>query len=157
MLQSATKPVLLILEDDRRRINKFHSVTRKSVPDLNVQIHTTAPGFIAAIQAVLDYRGPSSPDLKLFLSLDHDLDEGNCPYESNHQSGTEVVDFLCTQFLRMPTVVHSANRDEGDSMAKKLRKKGFETERIRPFADLSWIKWDWLPVISRWFSRQPKS
>ena len=140
--------LLLMLEDDHDRIQRFQSIVSRHHPEAALVVARTAPDFIAKYGSIAD-----TPDL---ICLDHDLFTDS-PDDPDPGDGREVSAFLVTQPPRCPALIHSTNHQAADSMMFSMRDAGWSVARIAPIGD-DWIESDWYPValemIAHWRRRR---
>ncbi len=89
--------LLLILEDDLDRIQRFRAVVARWHPDAVLNIARTAPDFKVAYWALTEI-----PDL---ICLDHDLFTDS-PDAPDPGDGRDVSDFLVTRSAKCPALIH---------------------------------------------------
>jgi hypothetical protein len=87
----------------------------------------------------------------LVISLDHDLElkpgpNGRC---IDPGTGRQVADFLAGRKATCPVIIATTNSSAAEGMEHLLRDGGWQTRRVLPFADLSWIETDWFFAIRR--------
>jgi hypothetical protein len=87
----------------------------------------------------------------IVISLDHDLDGGCDEYGRLIDVGTgrDVADYLATHVPVCPVVIHTSNSDCAIGMEQELHAARWQTRRVVPFDDLTWIEQAWFPVIRR--------
>ena len=135
--------LLVMLEDDLERIERFRAVVAKHHPQATWNISRTAPAFIAAYSQLTD-----KPDL---ICLDHDLFT-DTPDEPDPGDGRDVSSFLITQPPRSPAMIHSTNNVAADSMMFSMRDAGWTVDRLSPIGE-DWIEEYWYPVASEFAAR----
>lgn len=128
--------LLLMLEDDHDRIERFNAIVARHHPDAVIAVSRTAPAFITAYWELTQ-----TPDL---ICLDHDLFTDS-PDEPDPGDGRDVSGFLVTQMAKCPALIHSTNAPAADSMMYSMREAGWTVERIAPIGD-DWIETYWYPV-----------
>src|SRR5260370_32912926 len=106
-------------------------------------IFTSAPNLI-------DFLRQNLGDT-LGLSLDHDLEP-----PSDHRgvgpgpgTGRDVVDYLACQDPACPVIIATTNSSAAEGMEEVLREAHWQTYRVFPFDDLSWIATDWFRAMRR--------
>lgn len=127
---------VLMLEDDRERIQRFRAILRRHDGGVEVGIHRTAGEFIAAFG-----RLESPPSL---IALDHDLftDHESDPDPGD---GRDVARYLAERRPMCPVLIHSSNAPAADSMLFTLRDANWEVDRIAPIGG-DWIETYWYPI-----------
>ena len=135
--------LLLILEDDLDRIQRFRAIVAHRHPDAVLNIARTAPDFQVAYWALTEI-----PDL---ICLDHDLFTDS-PDAPDPGDGRDVSDFLVTRSAKCPALIHSSNAAAADSMKYAMRDAGWTVERIAPIGD-DWIESYWYPVACEMIAR----
>ncbi|MEZ6138866.1 MAG: cyclic-phosphate processing receiver domain-containing protein [Pirellulaceae bacterium] len=135
--------LLLMLEDDRDSIRRFNAVITRHHPDAILKVARTAPDFKTAFWSLTD-----APDL---ICLDHDLFPDN-PDDPDPGDGRDVSNFLITQMVRFPALIHSTNAHAADSMMFTMREAGWTVNRIAPIGD-DWIESYWYPVALEMIAR----
>jgi len=130
--------MLLMLEDDAERVQRFKETVRSLDATLPLTIWRNAKTMIHEI-------GPLLPAAKL-ISLDHDLEpeEG----DAHPGDGLEVVKFLVSQPLIRPVIIHSSNIDRSDWMAGDLELAGWPFWRVAPLGE-DWVEVDWRRAVKR--------
>lgn len=106
-----------------------------SIPDARLEIHRTAPQFIAAYPAI--------DETPCLICLDHDLFVDS-PSDPDPGDGRDVSDFLIAQSANCPALIHSTNAPAADSMMFSMREAGWVVDRIAPIGN------DWIEAY--WFS-----
>lgn len=127
--------VILMLEDDFERLDRFEAVAAKlgaelvSWADANVMLAELAPHLPTA-------------DL---ISLDHDL----FPFRDiDPGDGLDVAKHLAALKPACPVIVHTSNRVRGDMMMGEFELAGWEHHRVPPLGD-DWIEADWFRLARR--------
>ena len=127
-------PVVLLLEDDAERLDRFRAVAGRLGFDL--ASWPNAHRMIAEMGRFITAAA--------FISLDHDLE----PEDANDPGdGLDVAKHLATLPPLCTVLVHTSNRARGDSMMGELELAGWEHHRVPPIGD-DWIEVDWF-----WFAR----
>jgi hypothetical protein len=124
--------MILVLEDNQERIDRFQLVVRALDPSLQLLVWRSARSMILELNQYL-----SAAKL---ISLDHDLD----PIEdgSDPGDGLEVVKYLVQQLPRRPVIVHSSNGQRSLAMCGELELAGWRFRQVAPIGD-DWIETDW--------------
>lgn len=128
--------LLLMLEDDLDRIGLFGAVVARHFPNAVVNISRTARDFIVSHLALSD-----TPDL---ICLDHDLFTDS-PNDPDPGDGRDVSNYLISQIVKCPVLIHSTNASPADSMLYSMRDAGWTVDRIAPIGD-DWIEAFWYPT-----------
>lgn len=129
--------MILILEDNADRIQRFTAALRVVDPALETRIWRSARQMIREVEYFL----PASR----LISLDHDLD----PLEDDPADpgdGMEVVKLLVRETQRCPVIIHSSNRTCSDWMAGEFELAGWKFHRVAPIGD-DWIEEYWSKVV----------
>jgi hypothetical protein len=131
--------MLLLLEDNRARIEAFTRVLRRALPELPITLWMDAHTMIRELDGHLAQAR--------LISLDHDLyAAGDAPDPGD---GLDVVKYLVTLNLpRPPVIVHSSNSDRAQMMMGELELVGWPCERVVPLGE-RWIEDDWLESVRR--------
>lgn len=137
--------MLLMLEDNAERLDRFTAVLRHVAPALPFQVWRDARLMIQELEAWL-------PQAKL-ISLDHDLDP--LPGNANDPgTGLDLARFLGTMSPRCPVNIHTSNSDRAHWMAGLLELGGWEHRRVAPFDD-DWIESDWRDQVRDILNQHP--
>jgi hypothetical protein len=128
-------PIILMLEDDVERLDRFEVVVAKlgveliSWPDANIMLAEV---------------GQFLPTASL-ISLDHDL----FPFRDiDPGDGLDVAKHLATLPPVCPVIIHTSNRIRGDAMEGEFELAGWTYHRVAPIGD-DWIEADWHRVVKR--------
>lgn len=130
--------MILILEDDERRVRQFMAAARSLSPPRQVVVWRSAPSMHAGL---VDWLEEAS-----LISLDHDLvptADGVDP-----GSGYDIVKALAELAPWCPLIVHTSNVERGNWMVGELSRTAWHYERVYPYGD-DWIARSWLPVARR--------
>lgn len=127
--------MLLMLEDDRDRIDRFSRVAAER--QWHLAIARTAPAFVQLFQSLTE-----SPKL---IALDHDLFVDN-PRDPDPGDGRDVANYLASQRPIAPILIHSSNTVAAESMLLTLSDAGWVVDRIAPIGD-DWIESYWSPTV----------
>jgi hypothetical protein len=130
--------VLLILEDNGERLQRFAAVVQAIEPSLPVRVWRDA-------YAMIREAGPLLPSAAL-ISLDHDLEPE--PGASDPGDGYMVVKWLVSQSIVCPVIVHSSNAERSSWMAGEFDLAGWPHWRVAPLGD-DWVESDWRLVVRR--------
>jgi hypothetical protein len=130
-----TAPIVLMLEDDLSRLDRFWAVADR----LGVELIDWADAnkMIAELPAHLTSAA--------LISLDHDL----IPLRDiDPGDGLDVAKYLAARAAVCPVIIHTSNRLRGDAMEGDLDLAGWTYHRIAPIGD-DWIEVDWFRVARR--------
>lgn len=137
ILSTATGTLmLLMLEDDSERVARFQDVLREIAPALPLKVWRNA-------HVLMQEAAPLLPVASL-ISLDHDLDpdqDGIDPGE-----GYLVAQWLVSQPIVVPVIVHSSNSERARWMAGAFDLAGWRHWRV-PALGEDWIETDWRSVV----------
>lgn len=137
--------MLLMLEDDAERLDRFAVVLRTIAPELPLWVWRDA-------HAMIRDAGPLLASATL-ISLDHDLESS--PGEQDPGDGLMVVKWLVMQPHIRPVIIHSSNAERSDWMAGEFELAGWRHWRVAPLGD-DWIETEWLTLVGR-FLRKARS
>ena len=126
--------MLLMLEDDRDRIERFACVLGSVA--IQLTYFRTAHDFIRAYESLTIVPKLISLDHDLFVDHDNDPDPGD---------GRDVAKFLALHKPISPILIHSTNAIAADSMLFTLQDAGWTVDRIAPIGD-DWIESFWFPT-----------
>jgi hypothetical protein len=137
-LKTIGAPMLLMLEDDNERFQRFTSVLRAIAPEMPFQVWRDAKVMIREV-------GPHLPAAQV-ISLDHDLD----PVDGGPDpgDGLEVVKYLVAQPFVCPVIIHTSNRERSTWMEGEFDLAGWPHWRVAPLGD-DWIEVDWRRLVKR--------
>jgi hypothetical protein len=128
-------PVLLMLEDDAERLDRFRAVAAKFGVDL-----VTWPDAHLMIAEMGQFLQSA-----VLISLDHDLEPTG---PSDPGDGLDVAKHLASLPFVCPVIVHTSNGVRGDAMEGELELAGWTFHRTAPLGD-DWIEVDWFAVVRR--------
>jgi hypothetical protein len=134
--------VLMMLEDDDERLERFREVLRVLAPNLPLRVWRDAHAMIREAGSLL----PST----VLISLDHDLEPE--PGGSDPGDGYMVAQWLVSQPIIRPVIVHSSNGERSTWMAGALDLEGWRHYRVAPLGD-DWIELDWRRLVRRLLKR----
>jgi hypothetical protein len=134
--------VLLMLEDDAERVERFAVVLRALDPGLPLRVWRDA-------HAMMRDAGPLLPSAAL-LSLDHDLEAE--PGGPDPGDGYMVAQWLVAQPVVRPVVIHTSNGERASWMAGAFDLAGWRHWRVAPLGD-DWVEVDWRRVVRRLLRR----
>jgi hypothetical protein len=130
-----TAPIILMLEDDVERLDRFEVVVAKlgveliSWPDANIMLAEMGP-FLSTAS---------------LISLDHDL----FPFRDiDPGDGLDVAKHLAALSPVCPVIIHTSNGVRGDAMEGEFELVGWTYHRVAPIGD-DWIEVDWHRVVKR--------
>lgn len=130
---------LIMLEDERDRIERFHRVLELNVKEHQLFVFRTAPSFVTAFCQLIE-----PPAL---VCLDHDLFT-DTPEDPDPGDGRDVTSYLSTVQPSGPVLIHSSNNCAADVMLYTLLDAGWTAERISPLGQ-DWIESYWYPTAMR--------
>jgi hypothetical protein len=131
--------MLLMLEDNAERVERFTAALRRLEPDLPLRIWRSAWAMIREVEALL-------PTARL-ISLDHDLDpeEGD---PADPGTGWDVTRFLAARPPTCPVIIHTSNGTRATWMEGEFELGGWKYYRVPPLGD-DWIERDWARRVRR--------
>jgi hypothetical protein len=129
--------MILILEDDRERIERFKAILADIAPSLPLRVWRSAGRMIREVEPFLS--------AARLISLDHDLEraEGDA---DDPGDGIDVARFLAARPPVCPVIVHSSNGSRSDWMIGEFELGGWEYRRVAPLGD-DWIESFWRAVV----------
>ena len=127
-----------MLEDDAERLQRFTTVLRSLEPALAFHVWRNA-------YAMIREASPFLPTTTL-ISLDHDLEPE--PGGTDPGDGYMVVQWLVSQPVIRPVIVHTSNSERSSWMAGAFDLEGWRHYRVAPLGD-DWIESDWRRVVRR--------
>jgi len=128
--------MVLLLEDDPRRVQRFQKVLRGVMPGAETVVWDDARRMVAECAGLL----PAAT----LISLDHDLESGEKGEDPG--DGLMVAEYLITQETRRPVVVHTSNTDRGLRMIGTFQLAGWRNWRVLPVGE-EWIETDWRTAV----------
>jgi len=128
--------LVLMLEDDHERLERFLAVLRQVNPELGLHVWRDANVMIRQVASWL-------PRAAL-ISLDHDLEPDAGGTDSG--DGLAVVKCLVAQPIKRPTIIHSSNSGRSRWMAGEFDLAEWKHWRVAPIGD-DWIEADWQAVV----------
>ncbi len=134
--------MILMLEDDSERLERFTAVLRALDPDLPLRVWRDA-------HAMIREAGPLLPSTVL-ISLDHDLEPEPGGYDPG--DGYMVAQWLVLQPLVRPVIVHTSNGERSMWMAGAFDLEGWRHYRVSPLGD-DWVEIDWRRIVRRLLKR----
>lgn len=135
--------IVVILEDESRRVDEMRQVVSQVGTDLRVMFFDRSQVMIGWLEGHLHEA--------LLISLDHDLllqDEDGRSIDCG--TGRDVVDFLVARRPVCPVIVHSSNLNCAAGMMHALKDAGWQCSRSYPADDLGWIRSDWAKLVGRY-------
>ena len=131
--------MLLMLEDNAERLQRFTTVLRRIDPALKLRVWRSAWLMISEVEPLL-------PSARL-ISLDHDLDpeEGA---SADPGTGWDIAKFLAALTPACPVIIHTSNGERATWMIGEFELGGWDFHRIPPLGD-DWIERDWRRVVRR--------
>ena len=130
--------MLLILEDNPERLTRFAAVLRALDPGLPLRVWRDS-------HAMIREAGTFLPSAAL-VSLDHDLDAE--PGSPDPGDGYLVAQWLVSQPVVRPVIVHTSNGERALWMAGTFDLAGWRHYRVAPLGD-DWVELDWRRVVRR--------
>jgi hypothetical protein len=127
-----------MLEDNAERLERFAAVLRTLDSVLPLRVWRDAHGMIREAGPLLSSA--------LLLSLDHDLDAE--PGDSDPGDGYLVVQWLVSQPVVRPVIIHTSNGERATWMAGAFDLAGWPHYRVAPLGD-DWLERDWSRVVRR--------
>ncbi|MDR3619001.1 MAG: hypothetical protein P4L85_06585 [Paludisphaera borealis] len=128
--------MILMLEDDGERIERFTAVLTSIAPTLQLIVWRSARTMVREVRPFL-----ASARL---ISLDHDLEPQDGEVE-DPGDGIEVARFLAELAPVCPVIVHSSNGTRSEWMVGELELGGWDYKRVAPIGD-DWIEAYWRGV-----------
>jgi hypothetical protein len=134
---------IAVLEDNADRVRSMRACLADRFPMYELHFFGSARGMIEFLERHLSET--------LVVALDHDLELESAPNGSLVDPGTgrDVANFLAEQPPVCPIILHSTNTAAMAGMELVLKDAGWQTVRVVPFDDLSWIPTDWLRAMRR--------
>lgn len=128
--------LILMLEDDSERLERFSAVLRQVDSELGIEAWRDANVMVREV-------GPYLCRAAL-ISLDHDLEPGTEGVDPG--DGIAVVKYLVSQSIKRPTIIHSSNATRARWMEGEFELAGWQQWRVAPIGD-DWIETDWRLVV----------
>lgn len=135
--------MLLLLEDDADRLKRFVAVMRSLAPELPVRVWGDAYAMIREAGPLLESA--------VLISLDHDLVAE--PGDPDPGDGYMVAQWLTSQPVVRPVIVHSSNGERSSWMAGAFDLAGWRHWRVVPIGD-DWVELGWRRVVRRLTRKQ---
>lgn len=130
--------MILMLEDDPERIERFRIATRRIDPSLSLHVWRDAYQMSRELESHLA--------AARLISLDHDL-EALPGDASDLGDGLLVVKALSQRAQQCPVIIHSSNGTRSDWMAGEFELAGWTYRRVAPIGE-RWIEEYWRCVTS---------
>lgn len=130
--------MILMLEDDADRLQRFNAVLRCFTPELPLKTWRNA-------HAMIREAGPFIATASL-ICLDHDLERELG--ESDPGDGYMVTKWLVSQRVAKPVIVHSSNTERALWMVGEFELAEWRHWRVAPIGD-DWVEVDWLHLVRR--------
>jgi hypothetical protein len=137
--------MLLMLEDDSQRVARFEAVLSQFDSNLPLRVWRDA-------HAMIRDAGPLLSTATL-ISLDHDLEQE--PGGLDPGDGYLVAQWLTTQPIIRPVIVHTSNGPRAKWMAGAFDLAGWQHWRVPPLGD-DWIEVDWQRVVKKLLRRSSR-
>ena len=138
--------MILMLEDDAERIERFTAVLARIAPGVELRIWRDAWKMIREAPPLLS--------AARLISLDHDLDpEGEGADDPG--TGWDLTKVLAARRPCCPVIVHTSNGERATWMAGEFELGGWEYHRLPPLGD-DWIERDWRRLVRRLLKRQAR-
>jgi hypothetical protein len=136
--------VILMLEDNAERIERFSRTLQRIAPDEPLRIWRNAWVMIREIEADL-------PKARL-IALDHDLDpeEGD---PTDPGTGWDLTKHLAALTPVCPVIIHTSNGERATWMMGEFELGGWEHHRLPPLGE-DWIENDWRLLARRLLRRR---
>ena len=130
--------MLLLLEDNAERVQRFTAVVRALDPALPLVVWRDA-------RAMVREAGRYLPAARV-ISLDHDLEPPTGAPDPG--DGLEVAKFLVSQPVVRPVIIHSSNGERSTWMAGEFELAAWPCWRVAPLGD-DWVEVDWRRLVRR--------
>jgi hypothetical protein len=136
--------MLLMLEDNPERIERFAATLRRVDPALELRVWRNAWNMIREVERFL----PGA----CLISLDHDLDpeEGSL---ADPGTGWDVTCHLANLSPVCPVIIHTSNGERGTWMEGEFELGGWKYHRVAPLGN-DWIEQDWRRLVRRLLKRR---
>jgi hypothetical protein len=130
--------MLMMLEDDPERLQRFRDVLRSIDPKLHLQLWRNAHQMMSEAASYLENTW--------LISLDPDLEEEPDGVEPGDRY--MVAQWLVSQPIVRPVIVHSSNVERSTWMAGAFDLGKWKHWRVAPIGD-DWIESDWRRAVTR--------
>ena len=136
--------MLLMLEDNADRVERFTATLRRLDPVLPLRIWRNAWTMLRELKEYL----PRA----MLISLDHDLDpEDGDPTDPG--TGWDVTKHLAALPRVCPVIIHTSNGERATWMCGEFELGGWKYYRVPPIGD-DWIERDWYRRVRRLLRRR---
>jgi hypothetical protein len=135
--------MLLLLEDDSERIERFTESVRVIDPSLRLVIWRSARTMVDEVERFLPFAR--------LISLDHDLEPADGESE-DPGDGIDVARFLAARTPVCPVIIHSSNGTRADWMVGEFELGKWICKRVAPIGE-DWIEAYWLVVVRKLLRR----
>jgi DNA-binding NtrC family response regulator len=142
MAHIKSRRTILILEDDRGRVERFKAALKHLGADFEVKVWPNAKKMISEID---DYLQTS-----VLISLDHDLNPIRAGEDAG--DGLDVAKFLASRAPLCPVIIHTSNITRCEMMMGELEPAGWTVKRTGPIGG-DWIEVDWMNLVSQLISK----
>jgi hypothetical protein len=131
--------MLLMLEDNVDRVQRFTATLRQIDPALPLRVWRNAWTMIREVEELL----PSA----YLISLDHDLDpeEGET---ADPGTGWDLTKFLAALAPICPVIIHTSNGERATWMCGEFELGDWKYYRVSPLGE-DWIERDWRRVVRK--------
>jgi hypothetical protein len=134
--------VVLMLEDDAQRLERFRAVS------LRLRVELVVWRDARRMIAELDQHLATA----CLISLDHDLEPDG---DADPGDGLEVAKHMAGLAPGCPVIIHTSNGVRGEAMEGELELAGWEYSRVYPIGD-DWIEVDWSAACRRITRDKPR-
>jgi len=131
--------IVFILEDNSERCAEMLAVLAKHSFQLSGKICKSA-------REAIDHLASNINEIDL-ICLDHDLESS--PDNPEPGDGRDVVQWLVSQPIRKPVLIHTSNGMFGREMEQVLCESGWQCERLVPYDGHDWIAKSWPAWLGR--------
>ena len=131
--------MLLMLEDDRERIERFTATLKAVAPSMGLMVWRSARRMIREVEPFLS--------AARIISLDHDLEPAEGETE-DPGDGIDVARFLAARPPACPVIIHSSNGSRSDWMIGEFELGGWKYKRVARIGD-DWIESHWRAVVAK--------
>lgn len=135
-----SKPLILMLEDEVERLDRFANVLVNHAPDVELRHWRTSGAFIHGFK--------EAEQKPILICLDHDLFVWS-EDEPDPGDGRDVSEFLASQNPCCHVIIHSSNAPAANSMYFTLLEHDWSVERVAPLGK-DWIESYWWPIAKPW-------